>query len=116
MVGPSRRARASAFTIYRGGDGTGVFNSGGERGSGADGPDSSLAAGAVGADGTVSTLGGKVAGVCPEAGGAGGGPIRRGGPELLLFRKIKSRTTITKPVPMKTPGTQGWRLLPLVIV
>ena len=113
MVGPSRRASSWMFTKYKGGDGTGVFNSGGERGSGVVGPDSSLA---VGADGAVSTLGGEVAGVCPEAGGEGGGTISRGGPGLLLNRKIKSRTTMTKPVPMKTPITQGGSHLALVIV
>ena len=116
MVGPSRRARAWAFTKYMGGDGTGVFNSRGERGSGGVGPDSSLAAGAVGAVGAVSTLGGEVAGVGPKADGAGGGPISGGGPGLLLNRRIKSRTTMTRPVPMKTPVTQGGNLLALVIV
>ena len=116
MAGPSLRARAWAFTKYMGGDGTGVFNSGGERGSGADGPDNSLASGTVGAAGAVSTLGGEVAGVCPEAGGAGGGPISGGGPGLLLNRKIKTRTTMTKPVPMNRPLTQGKDLRPLVFL
>ena len=116
MVGPSRRASSWTFTKYKGGDGTGVFNSGGERGSGAVGPDSSLAAGAVGAAGAVSTLGGEVAGVCPEVGGEAGGTISRGGPGLLLNRKIKTRTTMTKPAPMKTPMTQGGSHLALVIV
>ena len=52
-----------------GGDGTGISNSAGEGGSGAVGPDTSLAAGAVGAEGAVSILGVEIAGVCPEAGG-----------------------------------------------
>ena len=60
------------LTKYLGGDGPGVVNSGGERGAGADGPDSSWAAGAVGALGAVSPLGGEIAGVWPEAGGEGG--------------------------------------------
>jgi hypothetical protein len=59
MVRPSRRARLWVLTKYIGGDGVGVVNSGGERGFGADGPDSSWAAGAVGAEGVVSPLGGR---------------------------------------------------------
>jgi len=72
MVGPSRRARLWVLTKYIGGDGVGVVNSGGERGVGADGPDSSWAAGAMGAEGAVFPLGGAIAGVCPEPGGEGG--------------------------------------------
>jgi hypothetical protein len=116
MVGPARRANSWTFTKYKGGDVTGVFISGGEGGSGAVGPDSSLAAGAVGADGAVSPLGGEVAGVCPEASGEGGGTISGGGPGLLLNKKIKSRTMMTKPVPMKTPVTQEGSFPAVVIV
>ena len=116
MVGPSRRDRPWTFTKYMVGDGTGVVNSGGEGGAGIDGPDSSWAAGAVGGEGAVSTLGGEVAGVCPEAGGEGGGTISCGGQGLLLKRKTKSRTTMTKPAPMKMPRTQGGNLRALAIV
>jgi len=116
MVGPSRRASSWTFTKYKDGDGTGISNTAGEEGSGAVGPDGSLAAGAVGADRAVSILEGEVAGVCPEASGEGGGTISGGGPGLLLNRKIKSRITMNRPVPMKTPLTQGESLLALVIV
>ena len=102
------------FTKYRGGDGTGVVNSGGDGGAGADGPASFRAVGAVAAEGAVSPLG-EGAGVCPEAGGEGGGTISCGGPGFLLMRKAKSMTTMTKPVPMQMPGTQGGSLRALAI-
>ncbi len=68
------------LTKYMDGDGTGVFNSGGERGAGTDGPDRFWAAGAVGGEGAVSPLGGDRAGVWPEAGGEGDGTIGSEGP------------------------------------
>jgi hypothetical protein len=95
------------FTEYRGSDGAGVVSSGGAGVAGNNGTAGSWATGAWGADGAGSTLGGEVAGVCPEAGGEGGGTISRGGPELVLKRKTNSRTTMTKLVPMKMQRTQG---------
>ena len=74
-MGPSRRARLWTLTKYMGGDGVGVVTFGGEGVAGNDGTAGSWAAGAMGAEGAVSTLGGGVAGVCPEAGGEGGGTI-----------------------------------------
>jgi hypothetical protein len=106
-VGALRRARLLTFTEYRGIDGAGVVSSGGAGVAGNDGTAAFWATGAWGAEGAVSTLGGEVAGVCPEAGGEGGGTISRGGPELMLKRKTNSRTTMTKPVPMKMHRTQG---------